>query len=166
MTFEEVKVGDVLYREEDKIHYLVVGKDDKMIFGRVSSHKAARVNIGNNVEIGIMAIRNFTFDNPDSFFYEDNKKRLEKCKKVFEVSPSVLYQFSLFEDFVDRSFDISITIKDGDVNTETNVLALMDLDKKISDLRIQLREESKNFIIKHYSGVKMSSGERIYIVRP
>lgn len=161
MTFEEVKVGDVLYSEGDKVHYLVVDKDNEMIFGRVSSHKAARVNIGNNVEIGIMAIRNFTFGNPDSLFYEDNKKRLEKCKKVFEVSPSVLYQFSLFEDFVDRNFDISIVIKDDDVDTEANVLALMDLNKKISELKIQLREESKKFITKHYSGVKMSSERRI-----
>ena len=64
MTFEEVKVGDVLYSEEDKVHYLVVDKDDKMIFGRVSSHKATRVNIGNDVLIAPGAFVNF--DVPDN----------------------------------------------------------------------------------------------------
>ena len=163
MTFEEIKVGDVLYNEEKKQHYMVCWKNDKNkeIGGRISSNKSARVNIGNHVEIGIMSIRNLTFKDSDSLFYEDNKKYLDNCKKVFEVSPSVLYQFNLFEDFVDSDFDVSIVIKDDDVDVETNVLALMDLNKKVSDLKNQLTEESKKFIIKHYSEVKMSSERRI-----
>lgn len=164
MTFEEVKVGDVLYNEEKKQHYMVCWKNDKdrEIGGRVSSNKSARVNIGNQVEIGIMSIRNLTFKDPDSFFYEGNKKYLDNCKKVFELSPSALYQFNLFEDFVDDESDIVMAIKDED--TAADVKELMELSKKISELRIKLNQNSKEFITNHYPEVKLFSGERAYEV--
>lgn len=171
MTFEEIKVGDVLYNDfdENKPEYLlVVWKNDKSkwIGGRYGNKLGDkkksigfRVDIGNSIEIHVNGIRNYNAGKEEKgIFYGEDKKYLKNCKVIAHLPEKEINLFNIISKYANTEANILISLKCTSDEMESNRDELLKLRQILNDIDGIYHNKIDEFLSKYYCELKEKSG--------
>lgn len=173
MTYEDIKIGDLLYNKDDEgVQYLlIVWKDDKegRVGGRVGRKKGDqtisgyKIDLGNDIIIDINSYNNFLLRNPgeDDFgysFYLKDKAWVDNCELIAHLSDEEINLFWILSGYTDNydgmRTDLMMSLKytNDDMKSDHAKLALMEKEFKEAEKRYHRHVD--DFVTKYYPKLK------------
>lgn len=173
MTYEDIKIGDLLYnKENEEVQYLlIVWKDDNegRVGGRVGRKKGDqtisgyKIDLGNDIIVDINSYNNFLLRDPDDDYfghasYLKDKAWVDGCEVIAHLSDEEINLFWILSGYTDNydgmRSDLVMSLKYASDDMKSDHVRLALMEKEFKEAEKRYHQHVDEFVTKYYPKLK------------